>query len=154
MRGAFVKAWLLCGTLDAAYATVLAVVRAGEVGELWRGVAAGPFGDAARTWGAGGALLGVLVHFAIMAAMAAVALVLFRRTPLADANPWLAGTLYGLALYCVMYGIVLPARFGAPFPDPDKLKLAIGLLPHVFLVGIPMALILRRPTAHSTLRNA
>ena len=99
--------------------------------------------------GAGGVLAGLGVHFAIMAAMAAAALVLFRRTPLADANPWLAGTLYGLVLYCVMYGVVLPARFGAPFPNPDKLKLALGLLPHVVLVGIPMALILRRLKAPS-----
>ena len=154
MRNDFLKAWLLCGTLDAAYASVLALARAGDVGEVWRGVASGPFGQAATHWGAGGVLAGLLAHFAIMAAMTAVALVLFRKTPLADANPWLAGTLYGLALYCVMYGIVLPARFGAPFPEPDKLKLAIGLIPHVFLVGIPMALILRRPSRQSTLRRA
>ena len=147
MRAAFLKAWLLCGLLDALYATGLTLARAGDIGELWRGVAAGPFGDGAKAWGAGGAVAGVLVHFAIMAAMAAVALLLFRRTPLADANPWLAGTLYGLALYCVMYGLVLPARFGVPFPNPDKLKLALGLFPHIFFVGIPMALILRRPAA-------
>jgi hypothetical protein len=74
---------------------------------------------------------------------------LFRRTPLGEAKPWLAGTLYGLALYGVMYGIVLPARFGAPFPNPDKLALALGLFPHIALVGIPMALILRRPKVPS-----
>jgi len=150
----FFKAWLLCGALDALYATGLTFARGGEAAVTWRGVAAGPLGDAAQQWGAGGVFAGLLVHFAIMATMTGVALVLFRRTPLADANPWLAGTLYGLALYGVMYGLVLPARFGAPFPNPDKLKLALGLLPHVFLVGIPMALILRRPTAHKTLRSA
>jgi len=149
VRDGFLKAWLLCGVLDAFYATVLTWARGGEAGVTWRGVAAGPFGDVAQAWGAGGVLAGLGVHFAIMAAMAAAALVLFRRTPLADANPWLAGTLYGLVLYCVMYGVVLPARFGAPFPNPDKLKLALGLLPHVALVGIPMALILRRPKAPS-----
>src|SRR5687768_5822228 len=151
MRNDFLKAWLLCGMLDAVYASGLALVRAGNVGEVWRGVASGPFGEAATHWGASGIVAGLLVHFAIMAAMTAVALVLFRRTPLADANPWLAGTLYGLVLYLVMYGLVLPARFGAPFPNPDKLKLALGLFPHVFLVGIPMALILRRPSVQSTL---
>jgi hypothetical protein len=150
MRSAFVKAWLLCGVLDGLYASVLALVRSGSVGDVWRGVASGPFGDAANGWGSGGIVAGLLVHFAIMAAMTAAALFLFRRTPLADANPWLAGTLYGLALYCVMYGIVLPARFGVPFPNPDKLKLALGLFPHVFFVGIPMALMLRRPTAART----
>ena len=154
MRNDFLKAWLLCGALDAAYASILTLARAGDVGEVWRGVASGPFGQAATNLGAYGVVAGLLVHFAIMAAMTAVAVVLFRKTPLADANRWLAGTLYGLALYCVMYGIVLPARFGAPFPNPDKLKLALGLFPHVFLVGIPMAFILRRPSGHSTLRSA
>ena len=154
MRSDFLKAWLLCGTLDILYAMAATALRGGEVATMLRGVASGPFGSAATNWGIGGAVAGLIVHFAIMAAMTAVALVLFRQTPLADANPWLAGTLYGLALYCVMYGIVLPARFGAPFPDPDKLKLAVGLLPHVFLVGIPMAFILRKPSAHSTLRSA
>jgi hypothetical protein len=149
MRSAFLKAWLLCGTLDAAYATGLTLARGGEIGELWRGVAAGPFGDAAKDWGAGGALAGLAVPFALMAAMVAVGLVLFRRTPLATANRWLAGTLYGLALYCVMYGLVLPARFGAPFPNPDKVKLALGLFPHVFFVGIPVAFMLRRPAARA-----
>jgi len=153
-RSAFLKAWLLCGTLDALYATVLTIARAGSPAETWLGVAAGPFGDGARTWGAAGVAAGVAVHFAIMAAMAAAAVFLFRRAPLAEANPWLAGTLYGLALYGVMYGIVLPARFGAPFPNPDKLKLALGLFPHVFFVGIPMALILRRPQVQNALRNA
>jgi len=154
VRNDFRKAWLLCGTLDILYATAAAILRGGEVAAMLRGVASGPFGSAAANWGVGGAVAGLTVHFAIMAAMTAAALVLFRRTPLANANPWLAGTLYGLALYCVMYGIVLSARFGAPFPDPDKLKLAIGLFPHVFLVDIPMALILRRPRDQSTLRSA
>ena len=149
VRNDFLKAWLLCGALDAVYATGLTWARGGDAGVTWRGVAAGLFGDAAHAWGLGGVVAGLLVHFAIMAAMTAAALVLFRRTPLADANPWLAGTLYGLVLYCVMYGVVLPARFGVPFPNPDKLKLALGLFPHAFLVGIPMALILRGPRAPS-----
>ena len=149
MRSNFIKAWLICGALDALYATVLTVINGGDVVQMWGAVASGPFGDAAQQWGAGGLFAGIAVHFALMAAMTAVGLVLFRQTPLGGANPWLAGTLYGLAIYCVMYGIVLPARFGAPFPNPDKIKLALGLFPHVFFVGIPMAIILRRPTAPS-----
>ncbi|QGN53270.1 hypothetical protein [Novosphingobium sp. Gsoil 351] len=149
MHQPFLKAWLLCGTLDALYASILSLARGGGVGDVWRGVASGPFGAAAQSWSIAGVFAGVAVHFAIMAAMTAVAAVLFRRSPLGDANPWLAGTLYGLALYGVMYGIVLPARFGAPFPNPDRIKLALGLFPHVAFVGIPMALLLGRPKESS-----
>ena len=138
------KIWLLGGTLDALYATALTALRGADVPQMWRGVASGPFGDGANGWGAGGTIAGILVHFALMAAMVAVGLWLARHTPLGDVAPWKAGTLYGLALYCVMYGLVLPLRFGEPFPNPDKVKLALGLFPHIFLIGIPLFYLIRR----------
>lgn len=144
-RRLFLRVWLLCGSLDAVYATVLTLVcGTGDVGGVWRGVASGPFGDAADTWGLGGAVIGLGVHFAIMAVMVAAGLWLARKSPFGTVAPWKAGTLYGLALYAVMYGIVLPQRFGVPFPNPDKVKLALALFPHVFLVGIPMFVLFRR----------
>ena len=101
-------------------------------------------GDAAQHWGIGGALLGVAVHLAIMAAMVAAGLWLARKTPLGAISPWKAGLLYGLALYCLMYGLVLPLRFGVPFPNPDRVKLALGLLPHIAFVGWPIFGLVRK----------
>ena len=138
------RIWLLCGTFDALYAAALTALRGGDVPRMWRGVAAGPFGDGANDWGAGGILAGLLVHLALMAVMVGAGLWLARHTPLGQVAPWKAGTLYGLALYCVLYGLVLPLRFGAPFPDPDKLRLALDLFPHIFLVGLPMFYLFRR----------
>lgn len=141
----FLKLWLLCGALDGGYATALTLLRGnGDIGALWRGVAAGPFGDAAQHWGIGGALLGVAVHLAIMAAMVAAGLWLARKTQLGAISPWKAGLLYGLALYCLMYGLVLPLRFGVPFPNPDRVKLALGLLPHIAFVGWPIFGLVRK----------
>src|SRR5438046_1033541 len=77
-RSPVLKATLLSGTLDALFATVMTLAKHGDVGALWRGVAAGPFGDAAKNWGAGGSLLGLAVHFALMAAMAAALAGLLR----------------------------------------------------------------------------
>lgn len=145
LRRLWLHLLILCGSLDAAYATVLAMVRGnGDVGALWRGVAAGPVGDAANNWGLAGALLGVAVHFAIMVVMVAAGLWLASRTPLGEVAPWKAGTLYGIVLYAVMYGIVLHLRFGAPFPNPDRIKLALGLFPHIAFVGIPIFHLFRR----------
>lgn len=145
MRELWLRLLILCGAADAAYASALTLVRGdGDLGALWRGVAAGPFGDGARHWGVGGALLGVAVHFAIMAAMVATGLWLARRSVLGEVAPWKAGTLYGIALYIVMYGFLLPARFGVPFPNPDRIKLALALFPHVFLVGIPIFWLIRK----------
>ena len=144
MPQVWLRAWLLCGVLDALYATAASVLHGGTAAQVWLGVASGPLGDGAADWGLAGVLAGIAVHFALMAAMAALGLWLARRTPLGDVAPWKAGTLYGLVLYCIMYGLVLPQRFGTPFPNPDKLKLAIGLFPHIFLVGIPMFALFKR----------
>ena len=143
MNQLWLKAWLLCGTLDAIYATILTMLRGGSAAQVWRLVSTGPFGDGAAGWGLGSVFAGLLVHFALMAAMVAAGLLLARRTRLGQVAPWKAGTLYGLALYYVMYGLVLPQRFGVPFPDPDRLKVAIGLFPHVFLVGWPIFFLFR-----------
>lgn len=145
MRDLFLKLWLLCGTLDALYATVLDMLRGkADPLALWRGVASGPFGDGARDWGLGGALAGLAVHFAIMAAIVAAGIWAARKSPLGEVAVWKGGTFFGLMAYCVMYGLVLPWRFDMPFPDPDKVKLLLALFPHVFLVGLPIFWLVKR----------
>ncbi len=57
----------------------------------------------------------------------------------ADWPWWLSGTLYGVILYLVMNAIVLPLRFGAPFPPADLAKGAIALFPHIAFIGLPLA---------------
>lgn len=144
MQRPIVTTWLLCGSLDILYAAATSLVAGHGPLTMLRAVASGPFGDAARDWGLAGSALGLLVHFAIMAAMVAAGFWLARQSPLGDIAPWKAGTLYGLLLYGVMAGIVLQLRFGTEFPSPDKLKLATELFPHVFLVGIPIFHFARR----------
>jgi hypothetical protein len=144
----------LCGLADLAYALLAAQLLGGSVPGTLARVAAGPFGDAASGWGPAGALLGIAVHFALMAAMTGVGLVLAQRTILGQVAPWKAGTLYGLALYMLMYGLVLPWRFGVPFPNPDRLRLAIGLAPHVLLVGLPIFILTRQTLGPPTQANS
>ena len=42
-RNATLGAWLLCGTLDIAYAAAASVLRGGSIPDMLRGVASGPF---------------------------------------------------------------------------------------------------------------
>jgi len=142
-RSAWLKAWLVCGTLDILFATIMTLIAHKDVSAMLRGVAMGPFGDGAKDWGMVGSLLGLATHFTLMAAMVSVYFMLARHTALGKL-PWLvAGALYGVALWLVMYGIVLPARFSAPFPDPDHAKAFLWFLPHVVCVGWPLAYIAR-----------
>ncbi len=41
--------------------------------------------------------------------------------------------------HLVMNAIVLPLRFGAPFPPADLAKGAIALFPHIAFIGLPLA---------------
>lgn len=143
----WIRATLICGALDAAYASGAAMLRGKPPGPVWNGVAAGPFGDAAQGWGTAGVVAGLAVHFAIMGVMAAVFLWVVWRSAWVQRNAVLAGALYGLGLFVFMYYGVLNARFGLVLTDP--VKIAIGLFPHIFFVGIPMALIARGATKPS-----
>ena len=135
-------ATLVAGTLDILFAMLLTLVYGREIGAMLRYVASGPF-PAATGLGAVGATLGVIVHFALMAVMAALFVIAAREQPRLVERPILSGLLYGIATYVVMNWIVVPVRFDAPLL-PSAMSVATQLFAHIFLVGIPIALITRR----------
>jgi hypothetical protein len=143
-RNPLLFAWALCGTLDILYASVWSVLAGSDPGTMLRGVAKGPFGDGAAGWGLGGALAGLGTHYAIMGAMVAFWFAAVRRAPALREPWWLTGTLYGFILYLVMNALVLPLRFGAPFPPADLVKGAVALFPHIFFIGLPLAWLTRK----------
>jgi hypothetical protein len=127
-------ATLVAGTLD----ILFAFVTAGSVAPVLQTVASGPLGDTIADSPAG-APLGLLVHFAIMAVMAAVYVLAAARIALLARYWWLMGPLYGVALWIVMYWIVMPLRWDS-FTRPDE-PVAIARQPfaHCILVGLPIA---------------
>lgn len=139
-------ATLVAGALDIGFAAIGTLAAGKPVARMLRGVASGPF-PAATDWGPGGAALGLAVHFAIMAVMAAAFVLAHDRIRLVRAHGLVAAALYGVLLWLVMYGIVLPARFGAHFPSPDPIEIAKQLFAHVVLVGLTIGLIARRAGA-------
>ena len=144
-RSPVLFAWPLCGTLDIVYAAVTSVIAGGTVSGMLHAVASGPFGAQAATWGIGGDIAGLATHYAIMGAMVAAWFFVARRwTALTTWPWWLTGTLYGLLLYVIMNGVVLPLRFGLPFPPADLAKGAIALFPHIVFVGWPLAWLTRK----------
>jgi hypothetical protein len=136
-------ATLVAGTLDIAAAAMLALVGGGTPDRMLRGVASGPFPGASH-WGWGGAALGLAVHFAIMAVMAACFVFAADRIGSLKRVPIVAGILYGLATWLVMNLVVLPLRWPALFPNLAPSSVAISLACHLVLVGIPIALIAAR----------
>lgn len=136
-------ATLVAGTLDIAAAAVLAGIAGRTPDKMLRGVASGPFPDATH-WGAGGAALGLAVHFVIMAAMAAVFVLAADRMPALKTRWLAAGIGYGVATWAVMNLVVLPMRWPAIFPHLDVQSVATALFCHIVLVGLPIARIAAR----------
>jgi hypothetical protein len=131
----------VAGTLDILFAVLLTVLFGREPANMLRYVASGPF-PAATQWGTGGAILGLAVHFTLIAIMATAFVVAARRLPELTSKPLKWGVLYGLATYVIMNLLVVPLRFPAAFP-PSPRSVATQLFAHVFLVGLPIALLVR-----------
>ena len=128
----------VAGTLDILFAMILTVFFGRELGNMLRYVGSGPFPQATEM-GTNGAILGLLVHFALMAIMAAVYVIAAQRMPALLQRPIQWGVLYGLVTYVVMNWLIVPMRFDTPLP-PSALSIATQLFAHILLVGIPIAL--------------
>jgi hypothetical protein len=135
-------ATLVCGTLDILLAVILTLLRGKEPAAMLRFVASGPFPQATE-WGAAGSLLGLGVHYALMAIMVFVFVIVARSRPALLNNPLLWGLVYGLITYVAMNLILVPLRFPAAWP-PKPLGIATQLFAHIVLVGWPTAFITRR----------
>jgi len=135
-------ATLISGSLDILFAMILTVAFGRQIPNMLRYVASGPY-PAATEMGAGGAILGLVVHFTLMAIMATTFMLVVRSRPQLLDKPWLAAIGFGLATYFVMNWMVVPLRFGSPLP-PKTLSIATQLFAHIFLVGLPFAFTARR----------
>ena len=135
-------ATLVAGALDILFAICLSLYFGRDPMDMLRYVASGPF-PPATGWGAPGSVLGLAVHFTLMAIMAAGFVMLVRWRPALLDTPRRSGLAYGLLTYFAMNWVVVPLRFDAPLP-PKPLSIATQLFAHIILVGIPMAMIARR----------
>lgn len=142
----FALALFVCGTLDIVWAAGTTMIEKSSVMAMLRGIASGPFGDGVNDWGPGTPMVGIIVHFAIMAVMVAVYAALIRRPALARVPWWLLGLGYGALLYVVMYRIAMPLRWPEIHPLRYPGAIAWTLAPHLICVGLPLAWIYRGGT--------
>ena len=135
-------ATLISGALDIGFAMILTVWFGRHIPDMLRFVASGPI-PSATEMGTNGAILGLVVHFALMAIMATVFMLLVRSRPQWLDKPWLTAVVFGLVTYVVMNLIVVPVRFDAPLP-PKPLSIATQLFAHIVLVGLVMTYVARK----------
>lgn len=142
MGKAIIVATTVAGALDILFAAVMTLLNGREPAAMLRSVASGPIPGASQ-WGTAGSFLGLFVHFALMAVMAAAFVLAARQRPALLAKPYRSGIAYGVVTYFVMNWLVVPLRFGTPLP-PEPRAIATQLFAHIVLVGIPIALIAAR----------
>jgi hypothetical protein len=110
---------------------------------LLQGIAAGLLGPRALEGGLGTAFLGLICHFVIAFGAAGVFLLASRSIAFLTEQAVMAGVLYGIAVYFFMNRIVVPLSAARKYPFSFKMMI-IGVVIHIFCVGLPIALSVRR----------
>jgi Na+/alanine symporter len=109
-----------------------------------RGIAAGLLGRTALQGGSGVYVLGIALHFFIACSAAAIYYGASRKLEFMVQRPLVCGVFYGVAIYLVMNLVVLPLS-ALHLKGPYRLESLIqGLLIHMLLIGMPIALSVRQ----------
>jgi uncharacterized membrane protein YagU involved in acid resistance len=142
---AILIACLVAGTLDLTYAIVFSAFHGHPPMRIMQSVASGWLGSAAYEGGAATAALGVVSHYFIMFLAATTFYLASRRFDFLVRRPVISGIVFGLMMYLVMTFVVLPlSAFPSKVRLDDPVLNIANLLVHMFLVGVPISLILRR----------
>lgn len=137
---------LIAGALDITYAFILWWLRAQVTPmQILQSVATGLLGKASYDGGAGTAILGAFLHFFNALVIAAIFVGASRLWPVLARRATLFGPLYGIGVYLVMNYVVLPLSAFPPRTRPPAPVVWItGVLAHMFLIGLPIALAAKR----------
>lgn len=140
---AITMAGLTCGAMD----ITAALLVYGSMGlaplRLLQGIAGGILGPKTFEGGAATAGLGLFLHFVIAFGAASVYFAASQALPILLQKVMLSGALYGIAVYFFMNRIVIPLSRATKYPFSVKMML-IGVVIHIFCVGLPIALNIRR----------
>ena len=135
-------AGLICGTMD----ITAALVVYGHYGllpiRLLQGIAAGFLGPRSYEGGIATAALGLLCHYFIAYSATAVYFAASRATSILIEHFLGFGALYGIAVYYFMQLVVIPLSGATRRPFSLKLMI-IGVVIHIFCVGLPIATAIR-----------
>jgi hypothetical protein len=141
-----VIAGLTAGALDITYAFIIWGLRGVSPIRIGQSVAAGLLGrDAAVAGGTATGLFGLLLHFILGTIIAAIYYTAARNVRLLVDRAVPFGIAYGLVTYGVMNYVVMPLSAIGRTGGGGPLYITItGILVHMFLIGLPIALITRR----------
>jgi hypothetical protein len=132
-----------CGVLDITAALVVYGYFGAKPVRLLQGIASGLLGPKEFDGGLATALLGLLCHFVIAFGAATVYFVASRAIRFLIQHAVVSGVLYGVAVYFFMNRIVVLLSAAAKRPFSMKMMI-VGIVIHIFCVGLPISLSVRR----------
>jgi phage shock protein PspC (stress-responsive transcriptional regulator) len=136
-------AGLTCGVMDISAALVVYGLMGSKPLRLLQGIAGGILGPRTYSGGISTALLGLAFHFVIAFGAATIFFLASRVMPFLLNHAVLSGVFYGIAVYFFMNRVVVRLSATTKFPFSMKMML-IGVIIHIFCVGIPISLNIRR----------
>jgi hypothetical protein len=134
----------IAATLDIVYAFIMAALVGRSPTWVLQFVASGLLGEKSFEGGMPAATLGLLAHFGILFGAAALYYAASRRLPWLRQRAVICGLLFGVGVYLFMNFVIVPLS-AVPFESKHTAsRLAQGFVSHAVLVGLPIALAIRR----------
>lgn len=134
----------IAGALDITYAIGFSAMHGVPPMRILQSVASGLLGKPAFEGGVPIAILGLALHFFIAFSWAAIFYLASRVIPALTRHAVIAGAFYGFLIYAVMNLVVLPLSAYPRKVTFPLLVLVTGLLVHMFCIGLPISLAVRR----------
>ena len=133
---------LACGTLDITAAFIVYGILGVKPIVLLQLIASGALGARSFHGGLATAALGLFFEYVIALGAATAYVIGSRFLPVLLNRAVLCGALYGVFVYFFMNQIVVRLSATAKYPFSLKLTI-IGIIIHIFCVGLPIALVAR-----------
>jgi uncharacterized membrane protein YagU involved in acid resistance len=134
---------LVAGTFDILYAIVVWLGRGRSPEWVLQSVATGWLGQPAFDGGVPAAALGLVSHYGISIAAAAIFYLVSKRVSFLRERAVLSGLVFGICVFLVMNFVVMPLS-AAPFKIKYTASVfAQGFASHAILFGVPIALAVR-----------
>ncbi len=134
---------LAIGTIDILWAMGMAVIEGKDPLRVLQTIAGGLLGSATFEGGAGTMVLGAVIHYFIACCVMTTYYLASRKFPQLARKPWVYGILYGIAVYVVMYQVVLPLSAWHTKGIKLGVPLAKALFIHMFGIGLVAGLMTR-----------
>lgn len=132
------------GVLDITAASINSTLHGGGHVRVFQSVAGGWLGRETFQGGWKTAALGLALHFLIATVWMAVYVIASLKLPVLTQYAILCGVLYGIVVYLMMYGVVLPlSAYHSKFVNQTTTAMVTAVLIHMFCVGLPIALVTR-----------